>query len=113
MNLENESPLCEEAALEFQATIITELNQILRTNGINKAETRQEILEAFFFNLATAFDGSSDLRLEINGKMLTPCLTFVDESTDPPTLHYSREFDLHDNVGWEVDKLIEDENELG
>lgn len=98
MKLDPQSSISEQAAINWMDGIVSNLGGLLRKHGVSDANARRELLEEFFFDLCVDLDGSSEHGVEVDGAEYRPKLTFLDESTKPPTLHYSSAYDLHDYV---------------
>lgn len=107
MNLDPQSEISEQAAINWMDGIVGNLDGLLRKHGVADASTRHEILEAFFFDLCVDLDGGSERGVEVDGAAYRPKLTFLDESANPPTLHYSSAYDLHDYVFEFVDAAVD------
>lgn len=105
----SESPDCEDLAIRWQSHQVDLLNSALRSAGVTDQQTRREILEEFFFSMATMFDGSSS-GVEFEERDYRPRLVFEDP-TKPGEILVSDAYDLHDYTHSDIAAVLAEESE--
>lgn len=102
--------IVENLALTWQQKEIANLNSILVAKGVADPDVRKEILTDLFFALGTTLDGASTEVFEYESKGYQPRLAFIDADSRE-TLYFSEAFELHSNSLWDIDEVLENQDD--